>query len=117
MKKGVAETKGRGRNIIFPNRVGSGNFFGETRDTVLSTGEEIRSPHGVLGHGKNDLYYIRVTRFSGPDCRELGNHHRICRVSRTNNYTFFYPASMVWRSKIKIGCPTFAIKVEFVKKL
>ena len=37
-------------------------------------------------------------------------------MSRTNNYTFFYPASMVWRSKIKIGCPTFAVKVEFVQK-
>ena len=29
--------------------VGSVTFFGETRDTILSTGEEIRSPHGVLG--------------------------------------------------------------------
>ena len=47
---------------------------------------------------------------------ELGNYNRLCRVSRTNNYTFFYPASMVWRFKIKIGCPTFAVKVEFVKK-
>ena len=37
-------------------------------------------------------------------------------MSRTNNYTFFYPASMVWRSRIKIGCPTVAVKVEFVKK-
>ena len=37
-------------------------------------------------------------------------------MSRTNDYTFFYPASTVWRSKIKIGCPNFAVKVEFVKK-
>ena len=37
-------------------------------------------------------------------------------MSRTNNYTFFHPASMVWRSKFKIGCPTVAVKVEFVKK-
>ena len=36
--------KGRGRKIIFPHRVGSVTFFGETRDTILSTGEEIRSP-------------------------------------------------------------------------
>ena len=48
--------KGRDRKIIFPHRVGSVTFFGETRDTILSTGEEIRSPHGVLGHGKNALY-------------------------------------------------------------
>ena len=43
--------KGCGRKIIFPHRVGSVTFFGETRDTVLSTDadEEIRSPHGVLG--------------------------------------------------------------------
>ena len=50
--------KGRGRKIIFPHRVGSVTFFGETRDTILSTGEEIRSPYGVLGHVKNALYYI-----------------------------------------------------------
>ena len=37
-------------------------------------------------------------------------------MSRTNNYTFFHPASMVWRSEIKIGYPIFAVKVEFVKK-
>ena len=48
--------KGRGRKIIFPHRVGSVTFFGETRDAILSTGEEIRSPHRVLGHGKNALY-------------------------------------------------------------
>ena len=41
--------KGRGRKIIFPHRVGSVTFFDETRDTILSTGAEIRSPHGVLG--------------------------------------------------------------------
>ena len=45
------------RKIIFPHRVGSVTFFGETRDTLLSTGVEIRSPYGVLGHGKNALYY------------------------------------------------------------
>ena len=55
------------------------------------------------------------TRFSGPDCR-VWEFYRLCGVSRTNNYTFFYPASMVWRSKIKIGCPNFAVKVEFVQK-
>ena len=49
--------KGRGRKIIFPHRVGSVTFFGETRDAILSTGEEIRSPHRVLGRGKNALYY------------------------------------------------------------
>ena len=47
---------------------------------------------------------------------EFGKFYRLCGVSRTNNYTFFYPASMVWRSKIKTGCPTFAVKVEFVQK-
>ena len=35
---------------------------------------------------------------------ELGNHYRICRVSRTNKYTFFYPASMVHGDqKLKLG--------------
>ena len=36
--------KGRGRKIIFPHRVGSVTFFGETRVTIPSPGEEISCP-------------------------------------------------------------------------
>ena len=35
---------GHGQKIVFPLRFGSVTFFGETRDTILSTSEEIRSP-------------------------------------------------------------------------
>ena len=38
MKKGVAG------KLFFPTELGPGIFFGETGDTLLSTGEEIRSP-------------------------------------------------------------------------
>ena len=51
-------------------------------------------------------HILKRTRFSRPDCR-VGEslQDMICRVSRTNIYTFFtLPASMVWRSTIKIGC-------------
>ena len=53
VKKGVAE------KYFFPTELGPELFFGETRDTILSTGKEIRSPlcYGVLGHGKNALCY------------------------------------------------------------
>ena len=36
--------KGRCRKIIFPHGVGSVTFFGETRVTILSPGEEISCP-------------------------------------------------------------------------
>ena len=72
VKKGVAE------KIIFPHRVGSVTFFGETRDTILSTGEEIRSPLGVLGRAlfwRKCLVYIYVfTEYNKSYMSQLTTH-------------------------------------------